>query len=433
MPFEPLQLSQEGSLEYLAAETTLLMDPEVVLELDTLKASGKCYLTTHRLLWVASSTAGAPHAKAIHLHSVKEVRKSSRGTFKKKHFLIVTADIQAPDSSEGTQRKQATLTLPNSSACEAWQKRVQMAVIKATRAFQQAGAAAATASNASSSSAAGGLAASDSDAKAVTSHTVGVAGRRRVRTAQIERQTKLTSSAFESIQSLKERAKDVVAMIERFARDPNNTAIVASSTGGGSSGGDAEDETKQQFQSLLQTVGIANPVLRDAYSGGAKKALKAFEQEVSLELARFIRDPLAAAGGILLLTDVYGLYNRARGSSVISPEELVEACENWARLPSVRESMVLHTFPSGVKVIREASHTDARVFEKLTELLAQPVDDEAGEGEISWRSLSALEVSVHMRVGLLIAEEYLLAAEANGLLARDDTIQGLYFFTNEFA
>ena len=57
----------------------------------------------------------------------------------------------------------------------------------------------------------------------------------------------------------------------------------------------------------------------------------------------------------------------------------------------------------------------------------------SADGRVAeWRGVSAMEVSAQMRVGLLIAEEYLLGAEAKGLLARDDTVEGLYFYRNEF-
>ena len=129
---------------------------------------------------------------------------------------------------------------------------------------------------------------------------------------------------------------------------------------------------------------------------------------------------------------------------MISPEELVEACENWARLPAVGSALVLHAFPSGVKVVRQAAHTDAVVFKRLEALLADDDDAAAGGGgsgeavgpprggASGWKALSAIEVSASLRVGLLIAEEYLVAAEAAGLLARDDTVEGLYFYRNEF-
>jgi ESCRT-II complex subunit VPS36 len=132
----------------------------------------------------------------------------------------------------------------------------------------------------------------------------------------------------------------------------------------------------------------------------------------------------------------YCLYNRARGSSVISPEELVEACENWARLPTAgtkSNALVLHAFPSGVKVIRQAAHTDAVVFKRLEALLADDGgDSDGGGGGGRWKALSAMEVSARLRVGLLIAQEYLVGAEAAGVLARDDTAEGLYFYRNEF-
>ena len=402
MPFKEIEVPGGGRPTFNASETTLLVDPGVHLAFKNANSTGKCYLTTQRILWIASSPGVPGTALALNLRNVKEVQQSSRGTFKRKHFLVITA-------LDDDTHVDVHLTMQDSTTCKKWLKHTQMAVIKATRAFKEAGKAAAAARTASNVS-----------TSAVTSNTIGIAGRRRAREKAIEHQSNVTASAFESIHNLKLRAKEIVSMIEKFAKNPI--------TNDDSSEGATDTDTKLQFQSLLQTVGIANPVLRTAYSGKGSAAMKAFEQELSMELAQFIQGPLAAAGGILLLTDVYCLYNRARGSSVISPEELVEACENWSQIPSVGSSMVLHTFPSGVKVIRQVNHTDAAVFERLEALLNSGDTPSVG----AWQCISAIEVSAHMRVGLLIAEEYLLAAEANSLLVRDDTLRGLYFFKNVF-
>lgn len=56
------------------------------------------------------------------------------------------------------------------------------------------------------------------------------------------------------------------------------------------------------------------------------------------QLADFLAAPLARAGGIMPLPDVYCLYNRARGTELVSPDDLLRAvalfeqvsCAGWA-------------------------------------------------------------------------------------------------------
>jgi hypothetical protein len=298
MPFRPVPLTAEGTPLYLDAETTLLADGSAVLHHAGVKEDGKVYLTNHRLLWVSA----AAKALALTLRHVREVEKVSKGTFKKTHYVVFTghAGVDA-----GSPEETATLTLPSATVRDMWHKTAQLAVVKAVRAFQES---ASTTTSAGGGSSGGGEAQPQQQAprRNVSANLIGVAGRRNARQSVMEEQQQVTASAFESIQNLKLRAREVVAMIEEFARNPSNTAVGASAAaaGGDGGGGEGDDETKQQFQSLLQTVGIANPVLRGAYTGKGASALKAFEQEVSLELARFVREPLEVAGGILLLTDL---------------------------------------------------------------------------------------------------------------------------------
>ena len=57
------------------------------------------------------------------------------------------------------------------------------------------------------------------------------------------------------------------------------------------------------------------------------------------------RAPLARVGGMMTLTDVYCLYNRARGTELISPDDLLEACELFSKL---RLGLHIREFPSYV-------------------------------------------------------------------------------------
>lgn len=424
MPFQRVVLSADGTPQYYDGEITLLVDVNTQLEgppeIQKL-TRGKSYLTTHRLIWV--NHANKELALAINLRHIVEVEIAHRGgILNKKYFLRIFAQL-------GDGKFKPTLTLNNKRVCEEWLKKIQKAVIVSRR----------TAKNEALPLKDGGndqpnnfllRTNSNEGSSKSSSSAIGVAGRRQARENLIEAQNTLAESAFRSLQDLKLRATDIVAMIEQYANNPLHQQ---------------DDSSTFQFQSLLQTVGISNPILRETYVKGGKTGLAAFEQELSIELSKFLRTPLESAGGILLLTDVYCLYNRARGSSLVSPEELIEACNNWAQIPSIGKSMFLHTYPSGVKVIRQACHTDEMILERLDELL----NNESNQQDVSTVSssipspdmikscsceirLSAADVSRHLCVSLLIAREYLNTAELNGLFARDDTVEGLFFYKNIF-
>jgi len=64
------------------------------------------------------------------------------------------------------------------------------------------------------------------------------------------------------------------------------------------------------------------------------------------------------AGGIITLADVYCLFNRARGTELISPDDLLQAVGLFS---SYRAGMHLRTFPSGVLVVQSDSHDDNEV------------------------------------------------------------------------
>lgn len=51
-----------------------------------------------------------------------------------------------------------------------------------------------------------------------------------------------------------------------------------------------------------------------------------------LQLADFVKLPLEKSGGMIALVDVYCLFNRARGTELISPEDLLQACALWEKL-----------------------------------------------------------------------------------------------------
>lgn len=229
---------------------------------------------------------------------------------------------------------------------------------------------------------------------------MGISGLQQRRKNKQQEQATLAAAACTSIDALKKEAKKMVQMIERFAADKKFK--------------ESSKEDREQFGSLVYDVGISNPVTRETAGSGS-----VFLSDLARELAAFLRDPLAEAGGMLLLTDIYALYNRARGSALVAPDELHTAC---SMLGKHRLGMALRVWPSGVKVVQLDSHTDEAVVARLTKLVA-------AKG-----SLSSIEVAEAWEISLSVAAEYLQLAEAAPFhaLCRDDTLEGLYFFPNAF-
>lgn len=54
---------------------------------------------------------------------------------------------------------------------------------------------------------------------------------------------------------------------------------------------------------------------------------KNYHSELAREIEKFMNNVINEFGGVLALVDVYCLYNRARGTDLISPDDLLIACE----------------------------------------------------------------------------------------------------------
>jgi len=63
------------------------------------------------------------------------------------------------------------------------------------------------------------------------------------------------------------------------------------------------------------------------------------------EIEKFLVPVLERFGGILAIVDIYCMYNRARGTDMISPEDLMIACQ---KMHQMSDKVTLKSFPSGV-------------------------------------------------------------------------------------
>lgn len=119
----------------------------------------------------------------------------------------------------------------------------------------------------------------------------------------------------------------------------------------------------------------------------------------------------------MTLSDVYCRINRARGMELLSPDDLVRACQLMERL---KLPVRLRVFESGVMVLQLQSHSEEAIVAETEEAV-----EKSG-------SLTAEELSRVIGLSVVLSKERLLTAERAGKLCRDESMEGLRFYNNLF-
>jgi len=78
---------------------------------------------------------------------------------------------------------------------------------------------------------------------------------------------------------------------------------------------------------------------------------KNYHHELAYEIEKFLESVVDKFGGVVGLVDLYCMYNRARGTDLISPEDLNLAC---GRLNNISQKFMLKVYRSGVKTIQSS-------------------------------------------------------------------------------
>jgi ESCRT-II complex subunit VPS36 len=346
------------------------------------------------------------------------------------------------------------------------------------------------------------------------SSVVGVSGilqRQQARTAATGQSME---TAFRDLNALMAAAQEMVALAERFrAAEGDGVAAGAAGAAAGTTaapvGASSTSEPlmiDRETQLQLIALGIASPVTRE--SAGAR-----FTLELARQLADFVLSPvpaegrrggddaaaggtaassdglLARAGGVMLLHDVYCLFNRARGVELVSPEDLIAACEAFGRADGGGEGggggaassaaaeaaaatslglpIRLRRLPSGVLVLQSTAFSDEELCRRIQELVDYDQEEaeeeeqggvEAGEEDeeeeqqqrrqrggrrpttkVKVRpgalgtALFEADAARALRLPLALAREALRVAEQRGVLCRDEGgAEGLAFYRNFF-
>lgn len=237
---------------------------------------------------------------------------------------------------------------------------------------------------------------------------VGVAGILRKEQEMWESTDKSLQDAFQDLSALMSKAKEMVALAEKMRQKLLSGSAAQANTN------DEEMGSKQEMQDWLLSVGVISPVTKE--SAGAL-----YHQQLSRQLADFVKMPLDKAGGMIALVDVYCLFNRARGTELISPEDLLQACALWEKY---EVPVMLRKFYSGLMVIQSKAQSDEEVFARITFLAEKPDALKIG--------ISPSDAALTLGIAPALAKEHLLNAESKGLLCRDVSADGFRFYVNLF-
>ncbi|KAL9239950.1 hypothetical protein vseg_014221 [Gypsophila vaccaria] len=238
---------------------------------------------------------------------------------------------------------------------------------------------------------------------------VGLAGILRKEQEMWETTDKSLQDAFQDLNALMSKAREMVMLAEKMRQK-----LLAGQNSHSSTANEEEMGSKEEIQDWLLSVGIISPVTKE--SAGAL-----YHQQLSRQLADFVKIPLERAGGMINLIDVYCLFNRARGTELISPDDLLQACTLWEKLDV---PIMLRKFDSGVMVIQSKSHSDEEVFGRIRAFVLKPDALRTG--------VSPSDAAITLGIAPAMAKEHLLAAESKGLLCRDTSADGFRFFVNIF-
>ncbi|KAE8678541.1 Vacuolar protein sorting-associated protein 36 [Hibiscus syriacus] len=295
--------------------------------------SGILIVTTHRLLWLPSSAtppttvSAVPLAAISHIFSSKKYLKSVFHSPRIRFRVLVSPDGRVFEPGSGSGASIGTV---------------------------------------------GGLYSSDGSVR-----MVGVAGILRKEQEMWKSTDKSLQDAFQDLNALMSKAKDMVMPAEKKMRQK-----LLSGTSSQTSGTNGEDMgSKEEMQDWLLSVGIISPFTKESVGIEAEKSS-----------TRKFRIPGFAHPSPVLSTTV--------------------------------TSVMLRKFDSGVMVIQNKSHSDDEIFARIKSL--------ATKTEVLRNGVSPTDAAMTSGIAPAMAKEHLLTAESKGLLCRDISLDGFRFYINLF-
>jgi len=161
---------------------------------------------------------------------------------------------------------------------------------------------------------------------------------------------------------------------------------------------------------MLIAIGISSPVTKES-------AGSLYHEALARQISDWLQKPLEKSSGVIALTDLFCLFNRARGTEMISPDDLYRACLLFETL---KLPVRLRKFDSGTLAIQGMSHSDKEVVKTVTDIVK------------THGPQTAFDLAKIKNISLSLAQDHLETAEKNGGLCRDETFEGTTFYLNYF-
>ncbi|KAF0038391.1 hypothetical protein F2P81_008875 [Scophthalmus maximus] len=176
-------------------------------------------------------------------------------------------------------------------------------------------------------------------------HAVGIIGIERKIEQKRKETDKNISEAFEDLSKLMVKAKEMVELSRSIANKIKDKQ------------GDITEDETIRFKSYLLSMGIADPVTRETHGSGTH-----YHLQLAKQLGDMLQAPLEERGGMMALTEVYCLVNRARGMEVsdkgsLTAEEFAKLLGLSVLLSKERNASVFVNFitKSNISTVRNTS------------------------------------------------------------------------------
>lgn len=193
--------------------------------------------------------------------------------------------------------------------------------------------------------------------------------------------------AFDDLDALMSKASDMVKLAESISAKLSSKEEAV------------DDELESEFKKMLGELSLSSAVTKEM-------AGSAFSLELARQLGEFVVKLLERRKAhVISLADVYCLYNRARGSNLVSPNDLYEAaitCDHLS-LP-----ITLKKLDSGLLVFQLCTCGQDPIHLRIISLLQTQLDN-----------IDALQLSRFENIPLSMALMYLHSAEREGIVCKD--------------
>jgi ESCRT-II complex subunit VPS36 len=219
---------------------------------------------------------------------------------------------------------------------------------------------------------------------AFSTQKAGISGVVKRQEKEIEEVDSLSKQAMGDLEGLMSNAHEVVKVIEKYSKYLESRAAEKEAAG-------LEVDTdsmygeKNTMEEILQSIGVVSPVTR--LSAG-----RLYQRQLSGQIADLLIDKfiLQKVGGVITLSDLYCLVNRARGTELLSPADFLSACELFN---SLNLGIKYKCFPSGVKVVLSSDASNESMQTRMLHIIEERFDS-ANQGVFAGDVAHDLNISI---------------------------------------